>query len=58
MKSTPGDRVLLRAPTKTEHLEILDVEYAPIPMDPFREPPGAEAARTPSGNSPREKEVG
>ena len=44
MKSSPGDRVVLRAPTKTEQLEILDVEYAPIPMDPFREPPGAEAA--------------
>jgi transcription elongation factor GreB len=44
MKSTPGDHVVVRAPTKTEHLEILDVEYAPIPMDPFREPPGAEAA--------------
>ena len=44
MKSSPGDRVVLRAPTKTEHLEILDVEYAPIPMDPFREPPGAEAS--------------
>jgi transcription elongation factor GreB len=44
MKSTPGDRVVHRAPKKTEHLEILDVEYAPIPMDPFREPPGAEAA--------------
>ena len=45
MKSTPGDRVVLHAPTKTERLEILDVEYAAIPMDPFREPPGAEAAR-------------
>jgi transcription elongation factor GreB len=44
MQSSPGDRVVLRAPKKTEHLEILDVEYAPIPMDPFREPPGAEAA--------------
>ena len=44
MKSSPGDRVVLRAPKKTEHLEIVDVEYAPIPMDPFREPPGAEAA--------------
>ena len=44
MKSSPGDRVVLRAPTKTEALEILDVEYVPIPMDPFREPPGAEAA--------------
>ena len=43
MKSKPGDRVVLRAPTKSETLEILDVEYAPIPMDPFREPPGAES---------------
>ena len=40
-----ADRVVLRAPTKTEHLEILDVDYAPIPMDPFREPPGAEAGQ-------------
>jgi transcription elongation factor GreB len=45
MKAAPGDRVVLRAPTKTEHLEVLDVEYAPIPMEPFREPRGAEAAR-------------
>src|SRR5690349_1418492 len=44
MKSSVGDRVLLRAPKKTEHLEILDVEYALIPIDPFREPPGAESA--------------
>lgn len=44
MKASPGDRVVLRAPTKTEHLEILDVEYAPIPIDAYREPPGAEAA--------------
>ena len=44
MKSSPGDRVVLRAPNKTERLEILDVEYVPIPMDPFCEPPGAESA--------------
>jgi transcription elongation factor GreB len=43
MKSASGDRVVLRAPTKTEFLQIVDVEYVPIPMDPFREPPGAEA---------------
>jgi transcription elongation factor GreB len=48
MKSKPGDRVVLRAPRKTDTLEILDVEYAPIPMDPFREPPGSEAAPRPS----------
>jgi transcription elongation factor GreB len=45
MKSGPGDRVILRAPKKTAHLEIVDVEYTSIPMDPFREPPGAESAR-------------
>jgi transcription elongation factor GreB len=44
MKSSPGDRVVLHAPTGSQHLDILDVEYAPIPIDPFREPPGAEAA--------------
>jgi transcription elongation factor GreB len=47
MKSSPGDRVVLHAPTKTEYLEILDVEYAPIPIEPFREPPGSESARGP-----------
>jgi len=43
MKASAGDRVVLHAPKKTEHLEVLDVDYATIPMDPFREPPGAEA---------------
>jgi transcription elongation factor GreB len=41
MKSSAGDHVTLHAPTKTERLEILDVEYVAIPMDPFCEPPGA-----------------
>ena len=45
-KAGPGDRVVLRAPTKTAPLEIVDVEYVQIPMDPFRQPPGAEAARS------------
>ena len=45
MKASPGDRVYLSAPAKTEHLEIIDVEYAPIPMDPFREPLGAQSTR-------------
>lgn len=44
MKSGPADRVVLHAPGKTEELEILDVRYVPIPMDPFQEPPGAESA--------------
>jgi transcription elongation factor GreB len=37
MKSSPGDRVFLRAPKKAEYLEILGVAYTPIPMVPFRE---------------------
>jgi transcription elongation factor GreB len=44
MKSGPGDRVVLRAPKKTEHLEIVHVEYAPIPVESFREPTGAESS--------------
>jgi transcription elongation factor GreB len=53
MKAGPGDRVVVQAPKKTEHIEILDVEYAPIPMEPFREPPGAEAAKEEPGTSSR-----
>ncbi|HWF38687.1 MAG TPA: transcription elongation factor GreB [Candidatus Acidoferrales bacterium] len=49
MKASPGDRVAVRAPAKTDHLEIIDVEYAPVPMDPFREPPGAQS--TPKAES-------
>jgi len=44
MKAGEGDRVVLRAPGRTEQLEILDVRYEEIPMEPFKEPPGAEAA--------------
>jgi transcription elongation factor GreB len=44
MKSSPGDHVVVSAPEKTDHVEIIDVDYAPIPMDPFREPPGAQSA--------------
>ena len=50
MKSGPGDRVVLRAPGSTEQLEILEVRYERIPMDPFTEPPGAESAPKPSPN--------
>jgi transcription elongation factor GreB len=44
MKSGPGDRVVLRAPGTTEQLEILEVRYERILVEPFSEPPGAEAA--------------
>jgi len=50
IKASPGDRVNLHAPAKTEHLEIIDVEYAPIPMDPFREPPGAQSVPKAQGS--------
>lgn len=44
MKAGPGDRVELRAPGSTEELLILEVRYVPIPVAPFRVPPGAEAS--------------
>jgi transcription elongation factor GreB len=44
MKAGPGDCVVVRAPGGTEKLEILEVRYQRISMEPFREPPGAEAA--------------
>jgi transcription elongation factor GreB len=44
MKAGPGDSVILRAPGGTEELEVLEVRYERIPMDPFTEPAGAEAA--------------
>ena len=50
MKAGAGDRVVLHAPGGTEHLEIIEVRYQRIPVDPFSEPPGAEAA---AGTRPR-----
>jgi transcription elongation factor GreB len=47
MKSGPGDCVVLRAPGTTEQLQILEVRYERIPVEPFTEPPGAEAAAKP-----------
>jgi len=44
MKSGAGDRVVLHAPGGTEHLQILEVSYERISVEPFREPPGAESA--------------
>ncbi len=43
MKSGPGDSVVLYAPGSTEQLRILEVSYERIPVEPFSEPPGAEA---------------
>jgi transcription elongation factor GreB len=44
MKSGAGDRVVLHAPDTTEQLQILEVCYQRISVEPFSEPPGAEAA--------------
>src|SRR5215212_4654721 len=37
MKCGAGDRVVLHAPGGTEDLQILDVRYQQIPMEPFSE---------------------
>jgi transcription elongation factor GreB len=44
MKAGAGDRVLLHAPAGTEQLQIVEVCYERIPVEPFTEPPGAESA--------------
>jgi transcription elongation factor GreB len=44
MRAAEGDRVVLRAPGGTEQLEILEVRYQRIPVEPFREPAGAQAS--------------
>jgi transcription elongation factor GreB len=44
LKSGPGDRVALLAPAGSEDLRILEVRYERIPVQPFREPAGAESA--------------
>ncbi len=41
-KAGAGDRVVLRAPGGVEQLQVLEVRYERIPVDPFREPPGAK----------------
>ena len=47
MKAGPGDCVVLHAPGATEQLQVLDVCYERIPVQPFSAPPGAEAAPKP-----------
>src|SRR3979490_3084716 len=44
MKSAAGDRVVLQAPVGTAYLTLLEVCYERISVEPFREPPGAEAS--------------
>lgn len=53
MKWGPGDSVLLHAPNGSERLQILEVRYERIPVEPFSAPPGSEAMPTPSSSRPR-----
>ena len=45
MTSEAGDRVVLQAPGGTAYLTVLEVRYQRIPVEPFREPLGAEASK-------------
>ncbi len=57
MKSEEGDRVVLRAPGGTVQLTVLEVTYEHIPVEPFREPPGAQSSAkgVATGANPGEK---
>jgi transcription elongation factor GreB len=44
MKAAAGDSVVLQGPGGTEDLTVLEVRYERIAVEPFREPPGSEAA--------------
>lgn len=44
MKSAVGDEVVLHAPGGSERLQVLEVRYERIAVEPFTEPPGAQAA--------------
>ena len=45
MKRGVGDRVVLHAPGGTEQLEILEVQYQRIPVQPFTNHPGPRPRR-------------
>ena len=55
MKSGPGDSVMLQAPGGTERLQVVEVHYERIPVEPFSEPPGAQAATKDRPARPAEK---
>jgi len=44
LKSAAGDSVVLQAPGGTEYLDVLEVRYERIAVEPFREPPGSESS--------------
>jgi transcription elongation factor GreB len=49
MKSAEGDSVVLHAPGGTESLEVLEVRYERIAVEPFREPAGSVATAKGAG---------
>ena len=57
LKSAAGDRVVVQAPGGNAHLTVLEVRYERIEVEPFREPPGAEASgkRPPQGVRPADE---
>ena len=44
MKSAAGDSVVLQLPGGTENLDVLEVCYQRLEVEPFREPPGSQAS--------------
>jgi transcription elongation factor GreB len=44
MKSAAGDSVVLQLPGGTEYLNVLEVCYERIAVEPFREPSGSQAS--------------
>ncbi len=57
LKSAAGDEVVLHAPAGIEYLTVLEVRYQRISVEPFREPPGAEASakRRPAHANPSDE---
>ena len=53
LKSAAGDSVVLQAPAGTEYLEVLEVFYERISVEPFREPPGSQASPQEIAGRPR-----
>lgn len=47
IKAEEGDRVTLQAPGGNVYLEVLEVTYQRIEVEPFKEPPGAETTAKP-----------
>jgi len=55
LKSSEGDTVVLHAPGGNETLEVLEICYQRIDVEPFRVPPGAESEsrKRPPAGQPR-----